>query len=77
MNHTTLGIMVAITMVAALAIAGVSVFSAPKALAQLPNGVNFAIDGISVGTSTEGVTFQGPNGLSLSLSPPSSSAASK
>jgi hypothetical protein len=58
MNHATVGKIVAISMVAALAIAGVSILSSPKVLA-----ISLKIDGYNMGTSNGTASLQGPNGL--------------
>ena len=59
MNHTTLGTIVAISMVAALAIVGVSLLSYTKVQAISLRLGNFTLD------TSQGSSIRGPNGLSL------------
>ena len=63
MNHTTVGTIFAISMVAALMIVAVSIVSSPKALAA---SMKLGDLPISVGTSDGKASLTGPLGLSIS-----------
>ena len=61
MNHTTIGTIFAISMVAALMIGAVSILSPPKALA-----VSLTLGDFSIGNSNGKPSLTGPLGLSVS-----------
>ena len=61
MNHTTVGTIFAISMVAALMIGTVSILSPPKALAA-----SLTLGDFSIGNSNGKTSLTGPLGLSVS-----------
>ena len=61
MNHTTIGTIFAISMVAALMIGAVSILSPPKALAA-----SLTLGDYSIGNSNGQPSLTGPLGLSVS-----------
>jgi hypothetical protein len=62
MNHTTIGTIFAISMVAALMIGAVSILSPPKALAT-----SLTLGDFSIGNSNGKPSLTGPLGLSVSM----------
>jgi hypothetical protein len=61
MNHTTIGTIFAISMIAALMIGAVSIISPPKALAA-----SMKLGDFSIGNSNGKPSVTGPLGLSIS-----------
>jgi hypothetical protein len=61
MNHTTLGRIVAVSMVAVLTIAGISVLTSAKVMAAF----TLKVDGTTITASEKGIEQQGPGDFSF------------
>jgi len=71
MNHTTIGTIFAISMIAALMIGAVSIISPPKALAA-----SMKLGDFSIGNSNGKPSVTGPLGLSISTDNSTSTSTS-